>query len=92
MRKRIPISDLRSHLAEELERLRQPDGWFIVTRRGRDAAAVVSLNLLRRLLEGDLSRSPETKAAHSADPDDLLRKIEAVRRVAGLPPFDVRRR
>ncbi len=65
----LPITTLRKRLSKALGQLRGNDQWIVVTRYGEAAAALVSLNLLRRALE----------AAAADQPEDLLEAKSAIR-------------
>ncbi|MCX4235297.1 type II toxin-antitoxin system Phd/YefM family antitoxin [Streptomyces ortus] len=45
------IRDVRAHLAEVVERADRDDTPTVITRRGREVAAVVSIEVLRRYQE-----------------------------------------
>ena len=48
---RIPTSEIRKRMSETLDLLSEPDQWVIITRHGEAIAAMVSINMLWRLLE-----------------------------------------
>ena len=48
---RIPTSEIRKRMSEMLDMLSVPDRWIIITRHGDPVAAMVSIDLLWKLLE-----------------------------------------
>ena len=47
---RIPTSEIRKRMSEMLDMLSVPDRWIIITRHGDPVAAMVSIDLLWKLL------------------------------------------
>lgn len=73
------VQDVRAHLAEVAERAEREDTPTIITRRGRQVAAVVSIEVLRRYQEGEereINRAIDERMANPA---------------AGIPIEDVMR-
>ncbi|MER7487379.1 type II toxin-antitoxin system Phd/YefM family antitoxin [Streptomyces sp. NPDC126497] len=73
------IRDVRAHLAEVVERVDRDDTPTVITRRGRQVAAVVSMEVLRRYQEWEereINRIVDERMANPA---------------AGIPVEDVMR-
>ncbi|MGO4429309.1 type II toxin-antitoxin system Phd/YefM family antitoxin [Streptomyces sp. MCAF7] len=63
------IRDVRAHLAEVVERADRDDVPTVITRRGKQVAAVVSIEVLRRYQEWDvvsINRIIDERMANSA--------------------------
>ncbi|MGH3314296.1 MAG: type II toxin-antitoxin system Phd/YefM family antitoxin [Streptomyces sp.] len=63
------IRDVRAHLADVVERADRDDQPTVITRRGREVAAVVSIDLLRKyqqLEEQEINRIVDERMANRA--------------------------
>lgn len=79
------IRDVRAHLAEVVERADRDDIPTVVTRRGKEVAAVVSIDVLRKYLkweEREINRIIDERMASSAPGvpiEDVMRETLARR-------------
>ncbi|MEY9887371.1 prevent-host-death family protein [Catenulispora sp. MAP12-49] len=86
MTQRLPtesIRDVRAHLAEVVERADRDDIPTVITRRGNEVAAVVSIDMLRKYLaleEREINQIIEKRMASSAPGipiEDVMRETLA---------------
>ena len=77
------IRDVRAHLAEVVERADRDDIPTVITRRGNEVAAVVSIDVLRKYLaweEREINRIIDKRMANSAPGvpiEDVMRETLA---------------
>jgi len=77
------IRDVRAHLAEVVERADRDDIPTVITRRGNEVAAVVSIDVLRKYLaweEREINRIIDKRMASSAPGipiEDIMRETLA---------------
>jgi prevent-host-death family protein len=77
------IRDVRAHLAEVVERADRDDQPTVITRRGKEVAAVVSIEVLRRYQEWEereINRIIDARmadAAPGAPIEDVMRETLA---------------
>jgi prevent-host-death family protein len=77
------IRDVRAHLAEVVERADRDDIPTVITRRGNEVAAVVSIDILRKYLEWEereINRIIDERMASSAPGipiEDVMRETLA---------------
>jgi len=77
------IRDVRAHLAEVVERADRDDIPTVITRRGNEVAAVVSIDVLRKYLmweEREINRIIDQRMASSAPGipiEDIMRETLA---------------
>jgi prevent-host-death family protein len=83
-----PLRSVRDHLSEVVDRVERQQERVVVTRRGRAAAVIISIDDLAQLEETisvlsdpeALGEIREAEAAYARD--DVIRGVEAVRRTA----------
>jgi antitoxin YefM len=86
MFEQLPLADVKNRLSEVVERLEREHGRVVITKHGRPAAVVLSIDDLESLEETleVMSNAPllaeigESMAAVAADETDVLTKDEAI--------------
>lgn len=79
---RVHASEIRRRMSETLDHLGDPGTWVIVTRRGKDAAALVSLDLFWKLLDRRAGQpAPDDPGGHAP----IMRSTGLETAAAGVP-------
>ncbi|MGB8932675.1 MAG: type II toxin-antitoxin system prevent-host-death family antitoxin [Anaeromyxobacteraceae bacterium] len=80
---RISTMDLRAHLGELLDRVRLRSAAYVIERKGKEVAALVPAERMRRVEEFARRRARELMALQDAAGHDPSETEKAIERAAG---------